>query len=592
MSGIGCRLEAEPVIRHNRCHDNEMAGIGSQQGARPVIVGNECFGNVMAGIGTETEAEAIIRSNKCYQNQMAGIGARDRARAIIDGNLCYENTLAGIGSQDGAETIIRGNQCSKNEAAGIGTQSGANALIVDNQCRENKRAGIGVREKATAVILDNKCLENQLVAIGARDGSSVHIARNLLARTGGMPPMIAIREDSTAVVADNTIKGGGVAGVMVQGTAAVSGNRFEGNGPRRGGPPNFAAWVQAGSNVSFCDNRTDRWRHAVFAAGAKKLRATGNTASKFLGTAIVVKDSASPTHVFGNVAISDNEQDQAASVTGPQGVVTENLRIAPTAKKEEEKATAPGSGQTSARAAPLRVEFVAFHDSAKTNDSESRPQPSSALSEAIADEHMWNAVKHNLSGVLTMMGAEADVRSKVDAFLTNDQWAATATLFRVLRRDEVHMINHHEVHNLVPQLLDDYLKEAVSSRITSGDGRFTREELVAMQMVRDKYVMWKTIRGFVMPPLQALTDAHADAWLRDERVMTRMMADRLIEKNVLGDELNRPFASALSKAGFAASLANGPDEDLHRRTKQMLHAIDLQAVAAKAGLEQPQRRFD
>ncbi len=346
MSGIGCRLKAAPVIRQNRCYDNEMAGIGSQTGARPVIVNNECYGNLMAGIGTELEAEAIIRGNKCYKNTMAGIGARQDARPIIDGNQCFENRMAGIGSEDGAVAIIRGNQCMRNESAGIGTQKGAKALIVENECRENKQTGIGVRDEAEALILDNQCIENALVAIGVRNGARAHIARNLLVRTEGMPPMVAIREGSSAVVADNTIKGGGVAGVMVQGTAHIDGNQFLGNGPRGGpGPPNFAVWVQDGSTVSFCDNQVDRWRHALFASGAKRVLAINNTAMNFLGTAIVVDKSELPAHVFGNIAMSDSEKDIAAKVGGAQGVVAENERKPLPPKKEANTEKAPANGE-------------------------------------------------------------------------------------------------------------------------------------------------------------------------------------------------------------------------------------------------------
>lgn len=325
MAGIGCRTEAEPIIRFNKCHHNEAAGIGSQLKAQPVIVSNECYTNQMAGIGTETEAIAVIRANTCYRNQMAGIGARQEARPIIEGNHCYENVLAGIGSEDKSVPVIRNNQCVRNEQAGIGIQTGTQAVITDNVCRENALSGIGVREVADGVLTRNKCIENKMVAIGVRNGSNILATKNTLVRTGGMPPMIAVREGSSAVFSGNTVRGGGVAGILVQGTAIVSGNRFDGNGPRKGGPPNFAVWVHAESTVSFSDNQTDRWRHALYASNAKLVRATGNTASQFLGTAIVVKDSILPAHLFGNRAISEHDDDKAVEVTGPQGIVQDNL---------------------------------------------------------------------------------------------------------------------------------------------------------------------------------------------------------------------------------------------------------------------------
>jgi len=302
---------------------------------------SKCFENVMAGIGTEEGAEAIIRNNQCYRNQQAGIGARTGARPIIDGNHCYENQQAGIGSEDEADVVVRGNRCEKNKQAGIGTQNGARALIVDNECHENALSGIGVREKATAFVIDNKCVENGTVAIGVRNGSQVQIIGNELSRTGGMPPMIAIQEESRALIADNKIWGGGVAGVLVRGTATITGNQFEGNGPRKGGPPNFAAWVHSGSIVTFSDNQVDRWRHALSASEAESVRAIGNTTSRFIGTAIVVCNSTQPAHVSGNVAVSENEQDESVQVTGPQVAVSDNVRRAPLPSDVE-----PATGST------------------------------------------------------------------------------------------------------------------------------------------------------------------------------------------------------------------------------------------------------
>ena len=344
MAGIGCRTEAEPVIRHNRCYKNEMSGIGSQEEARPVILDNECYENDMAGIGTETEAVAVIRGNKCRQNKMAGIGSRLGARPIIEGNQCVQNVLAGIGSEDDSFPIIRNNRCEKNGQAGIGIRTGTQGVIVENECQNNSRAGIGVQEKAHAIIISNKCTENHLVAIGVRNGSDAYIAKNDLIRTGGMPPMIAVRENSSVVVIDNTITGGGVAGVMVQGNAQISGNQFKGNGPRAGGPPNFAVWVQSGSNVSFSSNQTDRWRHALAASGANRVLATDNTISNFIGTGIVVNKSLLPSHIFGNIALSNSEKDKAASINGPQGIVGENTLKKPEPPQETKKVTPPADG--------------------------------------------------------------------------------------------------------------------------------------------------------------------------------------------------------------------------------------------------------
>ncbi|MCP4815080.1 MAG: hypothetical protein GY888_21430 [Planctomycetaceae bacterium] len=171
-----------------------------------------------------------------------------------------------------------------------------------------------------------------------RNGSSAYVLRNTLTRTGGMPPLVAIREKSSATVIGNNLRGGGVAGIMIEGTAHVQGNQFHGNGPRGGpGPPNFAAWVHANSTVSFTANRSTGWRHALFAAGAKRVSVIDNQAGKFLGTAFVVEKSVLPAHVFGNIAHSSNAKDKTVRVEGSQGIVADNQRQLPPAEKSDEK---------------------------------------------------------------------------------------------------------------------------------------------------------------------------------------------------------------------------------------------------------------
>ncbi len=88
-------------------------------------------------------------------------------------------------------------------------------------------------------------------------------------------------------------------------------------------------WAHGGSEVVFSGNETDRWRHALFASGAKRVTATDNVASRFLDTAIVIQKTATPAHAFGNVALSTNAKDKAVSVSGPKGVVDDNELKAP-----------------------------------------------------------------------------------------------------------------------------------------------------------------------------------------------------------------------------------------------------------------------
>jgi parallel beta-helix repeat protein len=313
MAGIGSRLGAAPIIRGNRCYRNQMAGIGAREGARPVIENNECFENRMAGIGTQQDAVAVIRGNRCHHNVMAGIGSRLGARPVIVDNDCHHNQMAGVGAREGAAPVIRSNRSFKNQMAGFGNRRGARSVLVDNESRENRMAGIGVRDKrTTAVIIGNRCLENRLVAVGLPDGATGFIHGNELLRTGGgAPPLVAVKGGSRGVVSHNSISGGGVAGVLVQGNVQVVGNRFQGKGPGQGS----AIWVWKGSHLTATDNHVDGYRNAINASGSA-VTALGTVTRCFHGPSIIVRKPSGPSRVHGNTALSSNPGDSASSVDG------------------------------------------------------------------------------------------------------------------------------------------------------------------------------------------------------------------------------------------------------------------------------------
>jgi len=256
-AGIASTKGSSATILENRCFENLHAGIG-QDNASPLVLKNDCYRNVRAGIGIRHGASPIVRGNRCYRNQRAGIGIRsgDATRPVIENNDCFENGMAGIGCRQEAAPVIRGNRCYHNELAGIGCSEKARPLIIDNHCyqnqaagigseaafptlignrlEKNQTAGIGIAEQSKAFMAGNHCVENKLVALGVRDNSQAILKGNLLARTGGMPPIVAILDQSDVVAIDNDIHGGGVAGVLLKGQLVAHGNRLKGNGGGRG----------------------------------------------------------------------------------------------------------------------------------------------------------------------------------------------------------------------------------------------------------------------------------------------------------------------------------------------------------------------
>jgi hypothetical protein len=324
-AGIG-HNRASPIVRGNECYRNIRAGIGISEGSCPTVTKNRCHDNLRAGIGIRTgeDTRPVIEDNDCFDNRMAGIGAEEEARPFIRSNRCRGNKLAGIGSRHEARPEITGNECIGNGAAGIGVEDGVVAKIVGNLCKGNKSAGIGIRKHAEATVINNRILDNGSVAIGVRNDSKIIAEKNTLSRKGGMPPLIAILDNSQATLTDNDLSGGGVAGVLLQGNATVKNNRFHGNGPRKGGPPNFAIWVRDGSEVTFSDNQVKGWRHALFASKAKQVTANDNQVRSFLGTALVIRDSEKPTTAKGNRVFTDDPKAQAIEISGPTAIVTGN----------------------------------------------------------------------------------------------------------------------------------------------------------------------------------------------------------------------------------------------------------------------------
>lgn len=73
-----------------------------------------------------------------------------------------------------------------------------------------------------------------------------------------------------------------------------------------------------------------------------------------------------------------------------------------------------------------------------------------------------------------------------------------------------------------------------------------------------------------MPRLDKLKDERIAELHKDEQVMTRVIADRVIKVNALGKDGTKKFIAALDKAGYPAALTSGEDKVLNDRTKKML----------------------
>ena len=327
-AGIGISEGSCPMVRGNRCYKNRRAGIGVRTGSttKPVVEDNDCYQNDMAGIGNEDHAEPTIRNNRCYENKLAGIGSQDHARPKIINNRCYRNLQSGIGTTGAAVALIEGNQCYENALAGIGQRGNAQTTLIGNHCHHNKTTGIGFDTCKTgqATMRDNKIIDNALVAVGIHAGWTVHLSNNILARKGGLPPIVMVFKGGTATFTNNTIRGEGVAGIRVGGVIVATGNRFQGIAMRKAGPPNFGVWALAESNVTLSENQFSNWRHALVASAAT-VTVEQNTVRNFHKTALIVTNAPQGANVFDNTAFSQDPQSKVVEIKGLQARVTSNV---------------------------------------------------------------------------------------------------------------------------------------------------------------------------------------------------------------------------------------------------------------------------
>lgn len=222
----GIAVATNCIVTNNIVHHIGYTGIAITGGSAR-IANNVCFRNMGGGIGSMKGSTALIEKNHCFENFYAGIGC-DGSSPTIKENICHDNIRAGIGISEGSSPKVTGNRCYNNRRAGIGIRTGSNTqpVVDSNECRDNAMAGIGVEEGARPTLTRNKLVNNQLVAIGVTGGAHAVITENKLIREGGMPPMIAVLEDSRAEITGNTIRGGGVAAIVVKGAADITRNRF------------------------------------------------------------------------------------------------------------------------------------------------------------------------------------------------------------------------------------------------------------------------------------------------------------------------------------------------------------------------------
>jgi len=195
----------------------------------------------------------------------------------------------------------------------------------------------------------------------------------------------------------------------------------------------------------------------------------------------------------------------------------------------------------------------------------------------------------NIESIVARIDLSSSQRAKVKALLRQSQWDAVVSTFKTARESEIHDHAHKIVQKTIPGIMQKFMPAYMSSKISAQRrkqgrrGPPSRAEIAKIQKDAQSK-MQPAMRKTVMPALDKLTAARLAEMLEDEKVLTRMLADRIIKGNLLGDAETKEFQSALDNAGFSATLTSGFDAVLNDRTEKMLKAIDLKEVVKRAGL--------
>ncbi len=211
-----------------------------------------------------------------------------------------------------------------------------------------------------------------------------------------------------------------------------------------------------------------------------------------------------------------------------------------------------------------------------------------AKEEAAAEEALRQKVASNIESIVSGLRISRIQKSKVKALTSESQWKQAVSAFATARGDEIHDEAHKIVPKTIPGLMQKFMPTYMRSKIMASrrkarKGPPSRAEIAQIQKdARTK--IEPQMRKTVMPALDKLKQERVAELQKDEKVMTRVMADRVIKVGALGKDGTKQFKAALDKAGYPVSLTTGEDSVMNERTKKMLSDLDLNQIAKAAGL--------
>ncbi|NQV26447.1 MAG: hypothetical protein HQ518_18990 [Rhodopirellula sp.] len=205
-----------------------------------------------------------------------------------------------------------------------------------------------------------------------------------------------------------------------------------------------------------------------------------------------------------------------------------------------------------------------------------------------AEEALRQKVTANIESLVDGLKVGRIQKAKVKALTSETQWDLAVSAFSTSRGEEIHDHAHKIVPKTIPGLMQKFMpgymrSKIMASRRAGRRGPPSRAEIAQIQKdARAK--IEPQMRKTVMPALDGLTQERVTELQKDEKVMTRVLADRIIKVGALGKDGSKQFEAALDKAGYSAALTSGEDDVLNERTQKMLSELDLNTIVKAAGI--------
>lgn len=206
-----------------------------------------------------------------------------------------------------------------------------------------------------------------------------------------------------------------------------------------------------------------------------------------------------------------------------------------------------------------------------------------------ADQQLRLNVARNIMQVVTMLDQSEQVKHSVEAYFEKDRWDRSLGSFQTLRASVIHLEAHAFVKGTMPEIMQKFMPKYMQAKIMAerkakkAKGPPSPAEIERIR-TEAKAAMEPAMRMIIMPALEKLSASRMEEIVKDEKILTRAMAEQIIKAKLLPEAALARFKTELDKAGYPESLVKGADAILNERARKMMETIDIAAVAKKAGL--------